>query len=65
MAFAQPSEGAPAAGKAPQMKEFKIYRWVSGSMGLMIGVLSADDMGSCLFVGCDCDNVFYPFGMRI
>lgn len=28
-AFAQPTEGAPSAGKAPQMKEFKIYRWVS------------------------------------
>lgn len=29
--FAQPSEApAPAAGtKPPQMKEFKIYRWVS------------------------------------
>jgi hypothetical protein len=29
MAFAQPAEEAtPAAGKKPQMKEFKIYRWV-------------------------------------
>jgi hypothetical protein len=28
--FAQPSDAeTPAAGKAPQMKEFKIYRWVS------------------------------------
>lgn len=30
-AFAQPTDeaSAPAAGKAPQVKEFKIYRWVS------------------------------------
>jgi hypothetical protein len=28
--FAQPAETAtPAAGKAPKVKEFKIYRWVS------------------------------------
>ena len=27
--FATPTEGAPSAGKSPQMKEFKIYRWVS------------------------------------
>jgi succinate dehydrogenase (ubiquinone) iron-sulfur subunit len=28
-AFAQPAEAeAPAAGKAPKIKEFKIYRWV-------------------------------------
>jgi len=28
--FAQPSQAeTPAAGKAPAMKEFKIYRWVS------------------------------------
>lgn len=26
-AFAQSTEGAPSAGKSPQMKEFKIYRW--------------------------------------
>ncbi|ORY34676.1 alpha-helical ferredoxin [Naematelia encephala] len=25
--FAQPTDGAPPAGKAPQIKEFKIYRW--------------------------------------
>jgi len=25
--FASPTEGAPAAGKSPKMKEFKIYRW--------------------------------------
>jgi hypothetical protein len=30
MAFAQPAEeAAPPAGKKPEMKEFKIYRWVS------------------------------------
>lgn len=26
--FATPSHGVPSGGKAPAMKEFKIYRWV-------------------------------------
>ena len=41
--FAQPAQTeAPAAGKAPKIKEFKIYRWVSMSCkGRHVGARSS------------------------